>query len=471
MPPLLQMKKRVKLTLALALTVATLTGCGAQSSVPANNQAGDSDEANIQMGLETTPILDYEIPSIAPGILVNRSGYESYAQKIALVKGIGSPVQFHVVDANTKEIVYSGSMKINEYNTTTKEFSGYGDFSEFNTEGTFYLECDHLGRSYNFVIKADMYDELMTKCLNSLNELSNSITIDNFVTVCDSISTLLLSYELYAPVYEKRNEQGLEPNMINEVKLYIDNLLGFIDRTTGTVCVDNEIKPEETAWLAAVLAKFSYSYQKTDSVYANACLQAADKAWKYMNRKEIEVNPALMFYGASELYRATGKYNYHQVVKELGEDLLSSKQKEVVVYGTLTYSLTKRKVDVDICEKLLGDMLTHAETIAEKATSDEFGIGFSLKEENLNDIMWEAVIMSSIDFVITNNEYATIIQNFQNYIAGQNEEAVNYLAFSDDTDNNESDYEKQTESMIGYDFENTARYIMVLSEMMSHEEE
>ncbi|HKM33755.1 MAG TPA: glycoside hydrolase family 9 protein [Lachnospiraceae bacterium] len=464
-------KNKRKIWLALLLATLILEGCSTTGSNQKNQMQVKPVQNDSITCLEAEPILDYVVPTVMPSILVNQMGYEVGTVKIALVTGERLPTQFHLVDSETEDIVFTGNLKLKNFDTDTRIYTGYADFSAFSEEGSYYIECDIVGRSYGFSIQKDIYQELMTECIKSLEKGRGNLTKEDMIQVCDSLSVLLLSYELYGTVYDRQIQESHLPKLMEEVKLYVEQLIGFQDMTTGAVMNGETPLYEETAWLAAVLAKFSYSYQKFDSVYANACLQASDKAWKYLEKKDTDMEDSLLFYGAAELYRATGKYMYHASVKTLGANIPRIQVDEAQTFGTLTYASTKRKVDVDLCGSLLSVLLNRAEMIAEQAQQNVFGIGCSIQEESLEEILWDAVIMSSMDYVITNNEYATIIQNFQNYIAGENESAENYIQFQEDTQANLGDRKEENRNKIGSDYMNTARYIMILSEIMSHEQE
>lgn len=456
--------KAWKKKIAFLLVLVILTGCGS----PAGNgqSAGKQSETGSTAGLETTPVLDYEVPTLLPGVLLSRRGYSPVSQKIVIVCGTDLPESFTIVDAATGESVYTGGIEIQGYEVSLGEYIGYGDFSSFSAEGEYYVECDIVGRSYSFVIDGSLHEELLAEGFSILAKQQESLTQENLTDVCSSLSLLLLSYELYGFVYDSRTEQGGVPVIITQAKRYADRLLSWQDADTGAVMFDGVAMPEQTAWVSAALAKFSYTYQKFDNVYATACLQAADRAWKYLNKQKKESEDAslqaTLFFAATELYRAAGKYEYHATVKELGKSLMPDADNKAMFFGTLTYAATKRNVDVGLCGSLLGVLLDEAESIAEKAKENVFMTGSSLTRENLSTVLWDAVVMAAIDYVITNSEYASVLEHYQSYLGGANETANCYV------------YGREEDTWaqgIGASSVDTAGYIMMLSEIMSHEEE
>lgn len=455
-------QKRVKMGIMLLLAAALLAGC-TPAAMDNGGKSTQTDAAAWQDSLETAPVLDYEVPLVLPGILINQIGYEPSSFKMAVVSGKSNPGQFRIVDAVTGEVVFTGALEEQGYEKETEEYNSYGDFSAFTKEGTYYIECDTLGRSYTFEIKEKLYDELLEASIALLSEKRESFAKEDIKDVCRAVSALLLSYELYGTVYDSKAADKEEPPVITEIKACVDWLMTMQDVETGAVMDGETPKAEETAWLSAVLAKFSYTYQKYDSVYATVCLQAADKAWHFLDKNVDAILKELTFYAAAELYRATGQYKYHQAVKNLGAGLMADVSNEAFVFGTLTYASTRRKVDVDMCAELTSLLFTEAESIAQAAGDSFYMVGSDIYTESTGDILWDMVVVSSIDYIITNHEYATMIENHQNYLAGENEAALCYI--TDPRGDNAA------KAGIGEDCVSTARYIMLLSEIMSHRQE
>lgn len=449
------MQKLNKIT-AFLLTVILLSGCGIADTA----EQGYSMDTSIEW-LEENPVLEYDVPVMSPGVLVNQIGYNTFSPKTVIVRGEKLPQEFHIVDAHTNEVVFTGKLEKPEYAEETGEYNSYGDFTVFEQEGSYYIECDIIGCSYEFEIKDRLYEELLENALELLRRQRELVTAADVVDVCRSLSVLLLSYELYTQVYEK--EEGDIPPLMTELKSYVEELLLLQDAGTGAVMEGETVYLTETVWVSAVLAKFSYSYQKYDSMYATACLQAADRAWRYTEQQGEETEAELRFFAATELYRATGQSRYYNAVTRLGQNLSMDKKNRALVFGILTYASTKRRVDMDLCQDLMADIFAEAEHIAAEAQTDAYLIGNSVKKEGLEDIFWDTVMLATIDYIITNQEYATLIARHHNYLAGANETADCYIP--------NAGGERELLQGITTSRFNIAGYIMLLSEMMSHEEE
>lgn len=455
----LRLKNRIAYLLVfILLGTMVLSGCG-RETVPADTSATVAFDGPVSM--ETAPVLTYEVPLMQPGILVDRIGYEAAGTKLILVHGDRLPGAFDVVDANSKEVVFTGKLEEPAYDETTGEYNSYGDFSAFATEGMYYVECDMIGQSHSFVIENTLYDNLMSETLAELSVSRKELENGDIGSVCECVSTLLLSYELFGNVYDRGTPEGAQPQLISLIKEYIIWLLATQDSQTGAVLSGDTVDKEQTAWLSAVLAKFSYTYQKFDSTYATVCLQAADRAWDYLQKAE-DVPQEAMFYAAAELYRATGQHAYHKEVKNLGTGVTLDAYNKAQVFGALTYAFTKRNVDVDICAGMMKVLFAVAEDVAVRANDNFYMTGSGLKQGE-DILLWEMILVSAIDYVITNHEYATMIEDHLHYLAGSNEDAICHIRWSekyaDDKEAGRTDVER------------LAGYVMILSEILSHRQE
>ncbi len=265
------MRKKWNQITALLLAMALLSSCGLENKLN-NDAAGNDAGAN---GTATGAPADgnssaaavfsvaYELPDMQPGVLVSRSGYPENGRKTVIFRGKKLPGHYEIIDRTEKTVIFTGDLQDVVYNALTEEYNGYGDFSELTTEGEYEIRCDYIGYSYPFTIEKGA---LSGKLAEGINELKGpeSLADDEIEEACRTVSMLLLSYELYGGVYTQ--DADTEEAFFAVLRNYIEWLYGKLDNSDY----------EETAWISAVLAKFSYSYQKKDSNYATSCLQAAD---------------------------------------------------------------------------------------------------------------------------------------------------------------------------------------------------
>lgn len=462
-----------------------MTGCGYVSDLDIR-QAGSEGEEFSTLGL--TPEFDYEVPESLPSILVDQAGYARQSDKVALFQGEQLPDSFSVIDAVSRQVVYTGQIELREADAQADMHISYGDFTSLETAGTYYIQAAMVGQSYTFEIADNPYTKLYqaamkkyyyNRCGLTLSselageaarnachareaQLKDNADVSLDVTGgwhvdemgsrdvskgCRTADYLLLAYELYPDVFGDNagipeSGNGI-PDVLDEIRYEIDWLLKMQDAKSGAVysavsSVDNKttgsllyvdgITMNATIQFAATLAKFSYLYQNYDRAFATQCLQAADRAYRYVGKYREDVTPEEYFHAAAELYRATGSYGYHGTVKEyLLENVITDMENDFVFWGCVTYMSTKQKVDVNLCGDVMKILMQEGERIAEASKSSgllvDTGEGQSDRTEMLRDI----TRLTVVDHVITNHEYATVLQNHLHYMLGRNPQSISYL--------------------------------------------
>lgn len=113
------------------------------------------------MELEQTEVSKYKGWDSEGEIVVCHSGYEPKAEKIACASGIEEK-QFQLVDADTKQSVWEGTVKEVESDLGTFYVM---DFSEVTEKGTYYIACGEK-QSYPFAIREDVWVSAAEKTQN-----------------------------------------------------------------------------------------------------------------------------------------------------------------------------------------------------------------------------------------------------------------------------------------------------------------
>lgn len=458
------MKKYVLGIVSVLCASMLLTGCAETEEKKAETEQIQKEETvQVQVSpMETEPVLDYEVPKMLPGAIVTQSGYQAGEEKRVVFRGKELPAIFQIIDANTSKSVYKGQIDSLEFQEETGMYTGYGDFSSFDTLGEYYIKCERIGMSYTFSISDVYYEEMMKEAVAKLNLTSEDDLLagserpsdEVLIEKCKTIAALAFSCELFS----KMQTDGVigEENGIPDVLEYAVTQAAYLaswqdseDGSLGTA----------TGWYCASLAKLSYVYQKYDSKDATRFLQASDRAWQYMQKKESDVSEEETFFAAAELYRATGKDRYHKVAKSLGKSLTPDMYNEPLTYGAITYFSTKQSVNKDICKKFMNDLMEKAEQIALVASKDPFFVTAKLIEEGELIFFQNMTVMVLVDYVITNEEYGSLIEDHQHYLLGRNELGVSFFDF------------ESCESIAEENFDTSsvwlAKYIMMLSEILS----
>ncbi len=480
-------KKAVKKFICIEMILCLLPGCGYYAPSAADSTSGDTGETEITT-LGLTPEFNYEVPKSLPNILVDQLGYAQDSSKIAIFKGELVPDTFSVINAESGREEYTGQIEEKGYDKVTGDYISYGEFTDFNEEGTYYIQAASIGQSYTFCIEDKPYDELFrlalkqyyynrcgvtlstehagdaahnachTKEAQMMSDASVKLNVsggwhmdkneNRSVTAgCRTINYLLLAYELYSEIFtddtnipESRN--GI-PDILDEVRYEIEWLLKMQDTTSGAVYASvrnvdggaagyslyiDEITMEATIRFAATMAKFSYLYQDYDREFATVCLKASDRAYRYVGKYLDDVAPEEYFFASAELYRATGSYAYHNVVKKyLTGYPVSDMKNDSVFFGCVTYLATKQRVDVNLCNDLIKVLMQDAEQISYNSKNSKFMTNADKDQGNGGELLQSLSRLATVDHIITNHEYATVLQNHLHYFLGRNPSAISYL--------------------------------------------
>lgn len=470
---------------AIFLCCCMLTGCNLPDSLPVSIEKSEENEM-VTLGL--TPEFDYEVPESLPNIMVDQVGYAVDSSKVAVFRGEILPYTYDIIDAETDKIVYTGTIETKGSAENTQSTISYGEFTDFTTPGTYYIQGDMIGRSYSFAIAQDPYKDIFQEaqkqyyysrcgftlstelageaahnaCHTNLAQLKEDATVQldvsggwhmdengnrDVVEGCQAVNSLLLAYELYENVFTDDigiPESGNEiPDIMDEVKYEVDWLLKMQDATSGAVyatvsVIDNQmpsyilytetITMDATIQFAATMAKFSYLYQSYDRVFATKCLQAADRAYRYAGKYLNDVSEEAYFFAAAELYRATGNYSYRMVVHEyLNKTQQLNMENDSVFLGCITYLDTKQKVDITLCEKVIKVLMKEVEDIAYEAKSAAYLTEGNIEQSNNDELLWKMARLTVVDHIITNHEYATVLENHLHYFLGRNEQSISYI--------------------------------------------
>jgi endoglucanase len=266
-------KKLTIMVLVSILLTGCLTGCGAQVA----EAEQEREEAPLQT-MEEDPDLSYEVPVSAPHILVNQLGYITQSTKIAVLCGSQLPDRFEVIDADTGKTVYTGKPEKRESQDSCTDEIGYGDFSQVELPGKYYIEAPLLGDSYSFQIADNLYDDVLKEAVkqyyynrcgitlteefagsrahnachtgHALLREDMSVSMDvsggwhqdengskDVVRAAENISVMLLAYELFGDAFsddmelpESRN--GI-PDLLDEIR-YETLLKLFFGAEVGT---------------------------------------------------------------------------------------------------------------------------------------------------------------------------------------------------------------------------------------------
>ena len=469
-----RLKKDIRKFFTTLMCITLLTGC-----------SGNNLDLSYLADNEQEQVYDYEVPKSKPSILVNQLGYHPSSVKNVIFIGEDIPDTFSIIDEKTGEAVYTGVIEKKGYQQDAKMQVGVGVFTDFAKEGNYYILCDTIGQSYHFSVSDMIYDSLFTDLLKVISDSRwqayNSETeefykIDentslevsggwytniesqkserNVKTGCETLINLLMSAEFY--IEEQSDAAGIResgneiPDILDEAAYEAFWLMKVQDAKTGAVYSGltkendtlklGEFDVETCQYFIIAMAKFSYSMKNYDNVFATECLRASDAAWKYIETLRVsqkeedkvmqsQIRDDLRFFGAAELFRASGAYRYHTAILEHVPNTTEESQWSKEEYlGIYTYLATRLAVNRNVCEEWMKQVMDMGEMIAVESKDDSM-LALSVKDgASCQELLWKMTIMTSIDFIIGNHEYDTILENNVHYLLGRNINSYSYIA-------------------------------------------
>lgn len=502
-------KKVYRIFITTFLCLSLLTGC-----------SGSELDLSYLTDKKEEQVFDYEVPKSQPSVLVNQVGYYPTSVKTAIFIGQDIPENFSVIDEKTGEEVYTAKIEHKGFGQDIGMNVGFGTFTDFAKEGNYYILCDTIGQSYHFSISDMVYDSLFTDLLKEISDNrwqeyhseteeiyqldeTNSIEVSggwythltkeqkvrDVKAGCDTLINLLMSAEFY--IEEQSDAAGIKesgneiPDLLDESAYEAFWLLKMQDGKTGAVYSglteeNGTLKLKETdiescQRFIIAMAKFSYSMKNYDNAFATECLRASDAAWKYVetirnSRKEEdkamqeEIDETLRFFGAAELFRASGAYRYHTVIREYVPNTADeSKWTKEEYLGIYTYLGTRLAVSRSICEEWMKQIMDMGKEIALDSKEDSM-LAISVEDGvTCQNLLWKMTVMTSIDYIIGNHEYDTILENNLHYLLGRNINSYSYIAGygNDKTINNDN-------LSISNDLTQVSALIFIISEIISN---
>ncbi len=392
-----------------ALQLGLLSGCGywAESTEMAGLYADVT-------AMEETPVVDYAVPEYDANILVDLSGYSAAERKRAALKGRELPASFRLVDAATGETVYRGKPEDAAYDEKLGLFLGYADFSDFAEEGKYYLECETIGQSCRFEIREDHFKELF---LENCSKMSKACR-DGTLPVSQAV-LLLEAYEWYPDVFPDQNGDRTA-DILEDFRIWVTYM-----EASGT-------EEAESPMYAAFLAKFGYNYQNCDRQYATDCLKRASTVLG--KTRQGDGSEADQFFALTELYRATGLSTYGNRIKgyksAFEDDHISCIDETGYLFGSMTYMVTRQRVDTDLCQRFMDTIMGHAEEMS--VDYQEMIDPVSDKNAGTEELLKCAAEMSCANYILNNYQYTSILEEFLHYLMGRNLRSENFYEKEED---------------------------------------
>ncbi|MFR9712221.1 glycoside hydrolase family 9 protein [Paenibacillus sp. MB22_1] len=298
-----------------------------------------------------------------------------------------------------------------------------------------------------------------------------------------AITDLLLAYEGNPLAFERPiplpESDGRMPDVLHECRYELDWLFkmqdprsgGAFHKLTTKQFPALDIMPEDdradlyflpvsataTACLAGVMAMAARVYRSFDDAFATRCLQAAERAWSWLDRTPPHPdgpgfkNPADVgtgeygdasdlderYWAAAELFRTTGEAKYHEAFRGLAAQPFAKYElgwTNMSGYGTIAYLLGAEAgadTDAALLAALRQGLLEEAERLARRCAED--GYLTSLRPE---DYIWGSnmVLMNNAMLLILagriggEERYRELALEHIHYLLGRNVLDLSYVS-------------------------------------------
>jgi hypothetical protein len=232
-------------------------------------QHSDTYSGNNNSIVELLEAKGIAVPQSHTSIYVNQLGYNASDEKKAVFDGSAIESSFNVVDADSDQVVYVGSISGDD----TK----IGDFSSVTSPGKYYIETANVGRSYYFTISDNSDMELFTSMLD--NFYDGGIDDDNIVDACLGMDALLYAMQCNGDVFEGENH-------IVEQLLYMSEDLIARQGEDGSIGGDYL----STAAFCGIIGMCCNEFGKYEETIEQIFKESIESSWSWLELQECDTD-------------------------------------------------------------------------------------------------------------------------------------------------------------------------------------
>jgi hypothetical protein len=357
-------------------------------------------------------------------VVVDSNGYAPSDEKTAFFLGTQETGKFSVINADTRKEVYQGTLSVDSEQDGKVWLKG--KFSAVTDEGTYYIEAEHIGRSYPFTIQDGYFETIAEKLLENVQQGAEDADTA-FLDRTQALAWLLRYQEYYGDNTEL-------PDAITEA---------------GNALLED--KPEQMdeaklAFYCGTMAQLSKTVKAYDAREASLFLREAESTYQLLEgrKQEPDFDEVWLFYDSALLYQVTGYAKYHNVIKNYlstqdsrdffaegatTEELLAD---EAYVYGAIAYLSTVFRVDTNLCSTLMQALTDKAESMEEEHDQNPF---LCVSKEREGRLLADRLYVVTIaEHVIVSREYVRILEDGIHYVNGCNETGMSFLSGMDNTE-------------------------------------
>jgi hypothetical protein len=127
------------------------------------------------------------------------------------------------------------------------------------------------------------------------------------------------------------------------------------------------------------------------------------------------------------MYRATGLSTYRTQILEYMTYFQNNSgfiDEPEYLYGSMTYMVTRQKVDVELCTFFMDALMSKGEEISGRST-DMLG-AVNPKNNGADEILESAAEIACANYVLDSYEYNCLMEDFAHYLLGMNRSSVSF---------------------------------------------
>ena len=400
----------IKAAAILSIASLFLSSCGTftgdESFAVSHNTVTAGEE---ELSMESSPVLEYSVPRMIPGVLVDRDGYSKNEVKYALVYSEKLPEKYYVYRADNGEQVYIGTPEEITFDEETGKYTAKLIFENIDEDGDYFIFADNLGSSFSFGISETCYQDIYWNLIaDECDRISQGGT-DLWETYC-----VLYSYERYKDVLYALKEDA--PDVLSSVGEWISRT-DFDALSGADACIGT-----------AILFKFGYNYRSLDENMSKECIQKAAAMCKDISdaikaagsETLVSDERNAYFLALAEGYRTTATGSYSTEIVSMYDYLTAGRSmydSVYVLYGAMGYMTTKYKVDRKFCDAMMENLLFKCRDM----NDDRNFLRPDMAEQaDVNALLVYAQQFAAMNYILDGYEYNEQILNIEHFLSGRN---------------------------------------------------
>lgn len=433
-------KKELKYLLIGVISLALLCGCQNKENAPVTVMSDEPSKEAVQSDYEVEMEQregfvgeeayekNFTRPQVTSNIFVDLMGYAPEDQKYAYFAGNDLAESFYVFDSATSERVFTGSLRKMGNETSEGKQIYKGDFSDITEPGVYYIQTAVIGQSYTFRIDPDryrsQYEELKEEFLTLAPQeyFGEYDSVEERLQIYYSFQKLVMAYYFFPESFGQEYEKKLEEHTQWLLAMREELLAKRDTKHREEAWKPNYTEPEETEkqmvredyLFASATAAAYIVLQPHNASLAGRCLSQAQKA--YQNSARYKLIGDVQYMAAASLFRASGNYTYHAVIKEkyaqqqpaVKQGFLQLEDDKTllcdeVLWGNLFYLTAIKGADMSICDKQMAEMMDLCGEWLDTVPKSAFGLTGD-REDSLENAIW----LTIADYIIVSREYRNV---------------------------------------------------------------